>query len=191
MEAGGHACSALLHESGGLRVLELEPLSEEDADDEEGALVAVNRLVSPLARARGAAALLQEAADAMRGLTGFDRVTVYRFDADWNGEVWRRRRAAWTVPGPALPGQRHPRAGAASCTAQLAAPHRRRGLRAGRRWCPPLHPGAGAPLDLSGAALRSVSPIHLEYLRNMGVGASFSVSLLSGASSGGSSPATT
>ena len=34
------------------------------------------------------------------------------------------------------------------------------------------------PLDLSLSALRSVSPIHIEYLRNMGVGASMSVSIL-------------
>ena len=36
----------------------------------------------------------------------------------------------------------------------------------------------GAPLDLSLAALRSVSPIHCEYLRNMGVSATMTVSIL-------------
>jgi light-regulated signal transduction histidine kinase (bacteriophytochrome) len=39
-------------------------------------------------------------------------------------------------------------------------------------------PQESAPLDMSYAVLRSVSPIHLEYLRNMGVGASMSISLL-------------
>src|SRR4029079_2210534 len=33
-------------------------------------------------------------------------------------------------------------------------------------------------LDLSMSVLRSVSPIHIEYLQNMGVGASMSVSIL-------------
>ncbi|MCP6151395.1 GAF domain-containing protein, partial [Klebsiella pneumoniae] len=37
---------------------------------------------------------------------------------------------------------------------------------------------AGAPLDLSMSLLRSVSPIHIEYLRNMGVAASLSISIL-------------
>src|SRR3569833_518068 len=37
---------------------------------------------------------------------------------------------------------------------------------------------SGEPLDLSYAHLRSVSPIHLEYLRNMGVGASMSISII-------------
>ena len=43
---------------------------------------------------------------------------------------------------------------------------------------PSPHPGTGRPLDLGLSALRSVSPVHLEYLRNMGIGASMSISLL-------------
>ena len=42
----------------------------------------------------------------------------------------------------------------------------------------PGDPGTQAPLDLSHASLRSVSPIHIEYLKNMGVRASMSISLL-------------
>jgi serine phosphatase RsbU (regulator of sigma subunit) len=45
---------------------------------------------------------------------------------------------------------------------------------------PAQDPVNGQPLDLSGSALRSVSPIHCEYLRNMGVTASMSVSLIIG-----------
>jgi chemotaxis family two-component system sensor kinase Cph1 len=36
------------------------------------------------------------------------------------------------------------------------------------------------PLDLTHAGLRAVSPIHIQYLRNMGVASSFSISLLAG-----------
>ena len=43
---------------------------------------------------------------------------------------------------------------------------------------PPLNPLTGRPLDLSHASLRSVSPVHVEYLHNMGVSASMSISLL-------------
>jgi light-regulated signal transduction histidine kinase (bacteriophytochrome) len=43
---------------------------------------------------------------------------------------------------------------------------------------PALDPVTAAPLDLSHSLLRSASPIHIEYLRNMGVSASISVSLL-------------
>jgi hypothetical protein len=41
-----------------------------------------------------------------------------------------------------------------------------------------VDPGTGAPLDLSHSSLRSVSPIHVEYLSHMGVTASMSVSLV-------------
>src|SRR5690606_23335914 len=44
----------------------------------------------------------------------------------------------------------------------------------------PGRTGGGAPLDLSQLSLRSVSPVHLEYLANMGVAASMSISIVAG-----------
>ena len=46
------------------------------------------------------------------------------------------------------------------------------------RIVPALRPDTGAPLDLSFSVLRSVSPIHIEYMKNMGVRASMSISLI-------------
>src|SRR5690606_12540100 len=43
---------------------------------------------------------------------------------------------------------------------------------------PLLRPDTGMPLDLSFAVLRSVSPVHLEYLAHMGIRASMSISLV-------------
>ena len=43
---------------------------------------------------------------------------------------------------------------------------------------PELNPVTGQRNDLSFAALRSVSPVHLQYMRNMGTLASMSVSLI-------------
>lgn len=179
VEAGGQPCSALLHDSDGLRVLELEPLSDDDAKDEEDALVAVHRLVSPLARARGVPALLQEAADAMRALIGFDRVLVYRFHSDWHGEVVAEsvRDGVERFMGLHFPASDIPVQARALYTRNLVrliadVDAKVVGL------VPPTRADTGQPLDLSGAALRSVSEVHLEYLRNMGVAASFSVSLL-------------
>ena len=42
----------------------------------------------------------------------------------------------------------------------------------------PIQVLIGKPLDMSYAALRAVSPVHLQYMRNMGTGASMSVSLI-------------
>lgn len=179
VDVAGRACFALLHDSEGLAVLELEPLPAWDAGSEEDVLSAVHRLVSPLARAQGTQALLQAAADAVRELTGFDRVMVYRFHADWHGEVLAESR------GPDVDGFMGMHFPASDIPAQARALYTRNPLRliadVGARpvgLLPPALPGTGRPLDLSGAALRSVSEVHLEYLRNMGVGASFSVSLL-------------
>ena len=120
-------------------------------------------------------ALAQE----VRDLTGFDRVMVYRFDPDWNGEVVAERRRADLEP---FLGLRYP---ASDIPAQARALYLRNWLRLipDARYRPvPLvpvrNPLDGRPLDLGGAALRSVSPVHLEYLANLGVVASMSVSLV-------------
>ncbi|WP_324291404.1 ATP-binding protein [Corallococcus sp. bb12-1] len=179
VEVGGRRCSALLHESDGLRVLELEPLSDADTSTEEDALSAVHRLVSPLARAKGVGALLQEAAAAVRALIGYDRVMVYRFHSDFHGEVVAEsvREGVDRFMGLHFP--------ATDIPVQARALYTRNTLRLIADvdakvvgLVPATLPGTDRPLDLSGSALRSVSEIHLAYLRNMGVGASFSVSLL-------------
>ncbi|MFP2958602.1 ATP-binding protein [Myxococcus sp. 1LA] len=179
VQAGGRACSALLHVSGDVSVLELEPLTDTDAHADEAALSAIHALVSPLGQVRGTGSLLQTAADGVRALSGFDRVMVYRFHADWHGEVVAESRADDV---DSFMGLHFP---ASDIPVQARALYRRNPLRLIADvqarpvgLVPPTMPEAGQPLDLSGAALRSVSEVHLEYLRNMGVGASFSVSLL-------------
>ena len=44
---------------------------------------------------------------------------------------------------------------------------------------PELNPVTGIPLDMTFCVLRSMSPVHIEYLRNMGVAASMSISIAS------------
>ncbi len=177
LEAAGRFFIGLLHRGDGLAVLELEPATE--ALGEEEVLALVDLLLSPLARARGPQGLLQAAADAVRALTSFDRVMVYRFDADWHGEVVAESRDA-DMDG--FLGMHFP---ASDIPAQARALYTRSSLRlivdaraAPVPLVPAVLPSLGRPLDLSGAALRSVSPIHLEYLANMGVAASCSISLL-------------
>ena len=88
-----------------------------------------------------------------------------------------RSRQARALPGPALSGVRHP-----SASAQLYLENRLRIIADARskpaRIVPTLRPDTGAPLDLSFAVLRSVSPIHLEYMANMGLRASMSIALV-------------
>ncbi|OJH37233.1 ATP-binding protein [Cystobacter ferrugineus] len=177
IEAAGHPFVGLLHRSDGLAVLDLEPVTGDVS--EEGALVMVDQILSPLTRAKGPRALLQEVAGAVRTLSGFDRVMVYLFDSDWHGEVVAESRdpAMDSFLGLHFPASDIPvqaRALYVRNTLRLIADARARPV----PLVPAVLPELGRPLDLSGAALRSVSPVHLEYLANMGVGASMSISLL-------------
>jgi two-component system, chemotaxis family, sensor kinase Cph1 len=122
------------------------------------------------------------AADEVRRITGFDRVLVYQFDKDWHGTVVGESRDD-LVYGSFMD-LRFP---ASDIPAQARELYRLNRLRlivdASYRpspLVPPLDPTTGRPLDLSFAALRSVSPIHVEYLRNMGLVASMSISILRG-----------
>jgi light-regulated signal transduction histidine kinase (bacteriophytochrome) len=112
-------------------------------------------------------------------ITGFNRVLVYQFDPQWNGEVIAE---AGDGALPSYLGLRFP---ASDIPAQAREFYRANRLRLipdatyrPVRMEPTLCPTDNAPLNLSGAALRSVSPVHLEYMRNMGTLASMSVSIL-------------
>ncbi|TNM61120.1 GAF domain-containing protein [Streptomyces sp. NP160] len=159
-------------------VLELEPA----AGDEGSARPWHLQLPTVLRRLQDAGSVLDLAeglATGVRHLTGFDRVMVYRFDEEWNGEVLAEDRREDLEP---FLGLRYP---ASDIPAQARALYARQWLRIipTATYLPvPLEPAqpTGAPLDLSLAVLRSVSPVHLQYLRNMGVAASMSISLMHG-----------
>src|SRR6185295_12554126 len=111
--------------------------------------------------------------------TGFERVMFYRFHEDGSGSVDAEARDA--VHEPYL-GLHYP---ASDIPAQARQLYLRNWLRLifdadqpPARIVPALRPDTGAPLDLSFSVLRSVSPIHIEYMKNMGVRASMSVSLV-------------
>ncbi|WP_293787021.1 SpoIIE family protein phosphatase [uncultured Aeromicrobium sp.] len=115
----------------------------------------------------------------VRELTGFDRVMVYRFDDDWNGEVVAE---AKSDDLNSFRGLHYPAGDIPAQARRLYTTNWTR-LIADVRYTPvPLEPVldrlTGTPLDLSHAVLRSVSPVHLEYLGNMGVTASMSVSMV-------------
>ncbi|HEX5933065.1 MAG TPA: GAF domain-containing protein, partial [Pseudorhizobium sp.] len=114
-------------------------------------------------------------------LTAFDRVLVYQFDEGWNGHV-----IAETGNGK-LPSYLDLRFPAGDIPAQARALYTTNRLRiipdAGYRpvpIMPVINPDTSEPIDLSQAQLRSVSPVHLEYMRNMATAASMSVSIMIG-----------
>ena len=107
----GTALDGMLSRTGGLLVLEVEPAPVEDGADASS--LGMRALLDRLQRAADITALAAATALEVRDLLGFDRVMVYRFDADWNGEVVAEEpaRGPRALPRPALPGQRHPAPG--------------------------------------------------------------------------------
>jgi len=131
-----------------------------------------------LDEAGGFAAYCSAAVDFVRNMLGFDRVMMYRFDANWDGEVIAesRRETASSYLGNRFP--------AGDIPPQARALYARNPL---RFICdidaepvpvlPVPTPGKDEPLDLSCSMLRAFSSVHVEYLRNMGVRASASISI--------------
>lgn len=174
---GGGRFDLAVHMSNGEIVLEAEP-SEPKSDLNPSAMV--QTMISRLNRLTDLSALLKEAARQVRALTGHHRVMIYRFHPDGTGEVVAERVAAGMEP---FLGLRYP---ASDIPRQARALMERNVVRVAANVdataspiVPQLGP-TGAPLDLSMSTLRAHSPIHIEYLKNMGVGATLTISLLRG-----------
>lgn len=176
LEIEGRSFDVVLHQSHELLVIEFEA-RQASSDALTGFAMQAHRAMEKLRRPRAAINdLLQLATQELRALTGFDRVMAYRFRPDSSGDVVAESRADFLDP---YLGRRYP---ASDIPAQARALYVANTLRliADVQAAPvPLAQAAGSkPLDLSAAILRSVSPIHIEYLSNMGVGASMSISIV-------------
>ncbi|WP_182524784.1 SpoIIE family protein phosphatase [Nocardioides dongkuii] len=168
---------AVVHRSGDRLVVEIERSGR--ADGSLPAYRAVRGAMRRLAATGTVAELVAGIADEVASMTGFDRVMVYRFDPEWNGEVVAEHRRPDLNP---FLGLHYP---ATDIPAQARRLYTVNWIRmipdlsyVPVPIVPVLDPATGAALDLSHSTLRSVSPIHVEYLGNMGVTASMSVSLV-------------
>jgi light-regulated signal transduction histidine kinase (bacteriophytochrome) len=186
-DGSGRPFHALAHRADGGLVLELEAVPGGGAAAEAVAVAAedLHALVDGFTVAAEAAAsvpaLAARIAEATRRLTGFDRVLVYRFDEGWNGTVIGEDGNGRL---PSLLDHRFPASDVPAPARDLYRVNRLRIIPdAGYRpvpLVPEANPRTGGPLDLTFSVLRSVSPVHLEYMRNMGTAASMSVSILRG-----------
>ncbi|MBN8613062.1 MAG: response regulator [Deltaproteobacteria bacterium] len=170
---------AVATRSGDVLLIEVEPATPTRFHTIGSFDPRLRSIVRRLHAAQSIASLSDIAAAELRRLTGFDRVMVYRFDADWNGEVVAEHKRADLEP---FLGQRYPASDIPAQARRLYTVNRLRLIAdASYEPCPlvpPLDPQTRAPLDMSESLLRSVSPIHIQYLHNMGVRASMSVSLI-------------
>ena len=169
---------AIIHRYEGVLVLELEPRL--------GASLSVSSFYHSVRQSVRELSTLRTVADASRFtaeqvklITGFDRVLIYQFDDDWNGNVTAE------VREPMMPSYLGLRFPASDIPAQARDLYLRNWLRlivdvdyVPVRIVPERNPQTGNALDLSYATLRSVSPIHLEYMKNMKTMSSMSISII-------------
>jgi light-regulated signal transduction histidine kinase (bacteriophytochrome) len=173
--AGERRYEAAMSRSGACAVLELEEPPTEAVSSLDTLYPTLRRFVEQLQGASSVEVLCHLAAQDIRRMTGFDRVLIYRFDELWNGTVIAEDR------NEVLPSYLDLRFPASDIPAQARELYRRNRLRIipDANYTPvPIQSRDSAPLDLSDSVLRSVSPVHLEYMRNMGTLASMSISIL-------------
>ncbi|WP_217362938.1 histidine kinase dimerization/phosphoacceptor domain -containing protein [Roseicella sp. DB1501] len=175
----GVTCLATVHLHDGRLVVELERVPEQPEDFHAASAMQAQ---AAIARLRASRSLLDAAAvtvHELHAMTGFERLLVYRFDPDWNGEAiaedkvsdWDRSLLGLRFPASDIPSQAralYARAPARFVVDRDAVPSAVR-----------AEPRAGnETVDLSFAQTRALSPIHLEYQRNLGVNGSMSLSIL-------------
>ena len=171
---------ASLHRCGDTLVLEFEAANICDPFASDP-LAAVQDMVEGFDAAPSLPALCQLAAERVREVAVYDRVLVYQFMQDGSGWVIAESREPHLEPFLDL---HYP---AADIPQQARALYLKNWLRLITEvnydpapLTPSLNPRTGLPLDMSHAILRDVSPIHREYLRNMGIDASMSISIIHG-----------
>jgi chemotaxis family two-component system sensor kinase Cph1 len=178
VELNGTRFDVIVHPVDGTMAVEFEPVLPPGEDPATAAIYAAIQRISGV---DSVDRLRAEVARELRTLTGFDRVMVYDFHPDGHGEVVAEECAddmepylGLHFPASDIPAQAR-RLYLAKLSRVIAS------TEAGpAQLVPDRNPRTGAPLDLGLAELRSVSVHHLEFMRNMGQGATFSLSLIVG-----------
>lgn len=180
VDLNGQTLECFPHIHGGRLVLEFVRPNLSPAQVWEEDLLR-QRIISELIKPDTLPALARVSAEIIREVTGFDRVMIYRFAEDKHGEVI----AESTSRSDSFLGLHYP-------ASDIPDPARKHFLLNLIRAIPdinavpvPIYAAGGEkagveardPLDLTYSKLRGVAPVHIEYLNNMGVQASMSISL--------------
>jgi len=180
VKLNGKTFDGLLHRHDGVLILELELHAGHFAPGSvAGNLTNLGRMLQRLQGAPSLQALYDISVREIQAMTGYDRVLIYRFQEEGHGQVIAEASdpAMEVFNGLFFPASDIPQ--------QARELYRSNWLRIipdadyqAVPLVPRLRPDTQAPLDLSFATLRSVSPIHCQYMKNMGVLSSMSISLL-------------
>ncbi len=177
----GQVFEAQIHRYQGALILELESWPDQNSLVQEEVYGTLKHTLNQLQFTRTVVEFCQQAAEHVREFIGFDRVMVYRFGDDASGHVIAesRREDLESYLGLHYPASDIPK------QARILFVKSQLRLNPDVRYqpvalLPALRPDNGQPLDMSHCVSRSMSPIHAEYLQNMGVTASMSISIVIG-----------
>ena len=172
---GGKDMNLVICASGDQYLLEFEPsFSDLNIDIQQLIGSALSEIMADANLSR----LLERTAQQIQKIIGYDRVMVYKFHADGHGEVVAEAKTeeltGWLglhYPASDIPQQARElyKLNLIRLIGDVSA------IPSAILTYQELNE---TPLDLTHSSLRAVSPIHIQYLKNMGVGSSFSVSLI-------------
>jgi chemotaxis family two-component system sensor kinase Cph1 len=175
----GRRFDAILHRHDNALILELEPSAADAGAQAGNSGIFLAQTLRRLQAAGDLDSLYRISVEQIQAMTGFDRVLIYRFEDEGHGQVIAEASApemelfnGLFFPASDIPPQARELYRSNWLRIIPDAEYRPVPL------IPQLRPDNGQPLDLSHAVLRSVSPIHCVYMKNMGVRASMSISLL-------------
>ena len=172
---------AVVYDSGHNYVVELEPATEfRDTYSAEQFIKLYAMSIAPrFKEMTSLREMAQEMVSTIRYLTNMDRVVLYKFNDDYSGKVIAEAKADdmdsyqdLYFPASDIPAQARAlyKTNWVRLTPDTELPP--------ARLIPSTEASGREPLDLTRSLLRTFSPIHLQYIRNQGLRASFSISLV-------------
>jgi len=169
----------ILHRGEGVLIVELELATTQENLSVFSFYHSVRSTVSKIQSAQNLKELCQQTVEEVRRISGFDRVMAYQFDPEGNGAIIAEEKVESLSP---FLGLNYPKSDIPKQARQLYLLNWLRLIPDINYQPVPIIPGKNPvtkqSLDLSLSVLRSVSPIHIEYLQNMGVAATISISLI-------------
>ncbi len=173
------ALDVCVHTTQGVLIAEFESTGRTGKATDNDIFSLVKAAIGRLQTAGSLLDFCQKVAREVRGMTGLDRVMVYRFHADQHGEVYAENKRDDL---PAWLGLHYPESDIPQPAREIFK----------RIWIRPLpdatgplvemvplaNPDTGQALDMTHCALRGASIMYTEYLANMGVAASLTMPIL-------------
>jgi len=174
LELNGKPYNLIISISGDNKILEFETV-ESDLDFDIQKII--GRSVSEILSGRNLNSLLVNAAHEIKKIINYDRVMIYRFGEDGHGEVVAEVKNNDLEP---FFGLHYPASDIPKQARELYKINLTRIIVDVNSETSGIitNETESVPLDLTHSVLRAVSPIHIQYLKNMGVYSSFSISLI-------------